>query len=56
MKKGHSKEMYMNVPNGHGIWQVTWTFWFSVGGYTVIVIVDAETRTIAHETPGVRFG
>ena len=55
MKKGHSKEMYLKVPKGHGIWKVVWTFLFYVGGYTVIAIVDAESGRIVHETLGVGF-
>lgn len=56
MNKGHNKDIYLKVPSGHDIWQVTWAFWFLVGGYTVIVIVDAQTRKITYETLGVRFG
>lgn len=55
MKTGHASEMYEKVPQGHGIWEVIWVFtranvWM---GYTVIVIVDAETGTLIHETKGV---
>ena len=57
MKKGHNKEMYARVPEGHGIWQVVWVFTeFPISGYTVIVTVDAETGRIAHETLGIGFG
>jgi len=59
MKKGHAREMYERVPEGHGVWKVHWTFTLSEGlwvGYTVIVVVDAETGTIIHETKGVGFG
>lgn len=59
MKKGHAREIYEKVPDGHGIWKVTWTFTLGEGlmvGYTVIVIVDAETGAIIHETKGVGFG
>jgi len=56
MKNGHNKEMYLKVPEGHGIWQIVWTFTeFPVSGYTVIVIVDAEIGRIAHETVGIGF-
>jgi len=56
MKKGHNKEMYLKVPEGHGIWQIVWTFMgFPVSGYTVIVIVDAEIGRITHETVGIGF-
>jgi len=56
MKKGHNKEMYLKVPEGHGIWQIVWTFRkFPVSGYTVIVIVDAEIGRITHETVGIGF-
>lgn len=59
MKKGHAREMYEKVPEGHGIWKVGWMFLVSEDtfiGYTVIVIIDAETGTIIHETKGVGFG
>jgi len=57
MKKGHARETYEKVPEGHGIWQVIWTFGNGImRGYTVIVIVDAETGAIIHETKGVGFG
>ena len=54
MKTGHASEMYEKVPQGHGIWKVIWVFtranvWM---GYTVIVIVDAETGTLIHEEKG----
>ena len=53
------REKYENVLEGHSIWQVTWwlrTREAPIEGYTVIVIVDAETGTIIHETKGVGFG
>lgn len=57
MKKGHNKELYAKVPEGHSIWHVVWAFTeFPISGYTVIVIVDAETGRIAHETLGIGFG
>lgn len=59
MKKGHAREIYEKVPEGHSIWKVIWTFKPKGGlmtGYTVIVIVDAETGTLIHETKGVGFG
>jgi len=58
MKEGHARDIYEKVPEEHGIWKVTWTF--NPGGlligYTVIVIVDAETGTIVYSTKGVGFG
>jgi nicotinamide mononucleotide adenylyltransferase len=53
------REKYENIPEGHSIWQVTWwlrTKEVSIEGYTVIVIVDAETGTIINETKGIGFG
>jgi len=58
MKKGHAGDIYEKVPEEHSIWKVTWAF--NPGGlmigYTVIVIVDAETGTIVYDTEGVGFG
>lgn len=59
MKKGHAGEMYESVPEGHSIWKVVWTFNPQGGlmiGYTVVVIVDAETGTLVHDTKGVGYG
>lgn len=59
MKRGHAREMYERVPEGHSIWKVVWTFNPQGGlmiGYTVVVIVDAETGTIVHGTKGVGYG
>jgi hypothetical protein len=59
MKQGHDREMYEQVPEGHAIWEVTWTFSPKGGlmiGYTVIVVVDAETGAMAFDTKGLAFG
>ena len=56
LKLGHNRETYAKVPEGHSVWQVVWGIHLGVGGYTVIVIVDAETGKILHETKGVGFG
>ena len=58
MKKGHTREMYEKVPEGHSIWKVIWAFTYGglMVGYTVIVIVDFETGTLIHETKGAGFG
>ncbi|MBX5327351.1 MAG: hypothetical protein ACQXXH_04695 [Candidatus Bathyarchaeia archaeon] len=66
LRKWHSDEIFKNVPRdafweekvpeGHSVWEVIWWFRYGVGGYNVIVIVDAETGTIIHETKGIGFG
>ena len=53
------RDKYENIPEGHSVWQVTWwlrTREASIEGYTIIVIVDAETGIIINETKGVGFG
>lgn len=55
MKQGYDRELYEKVPEGHGIWNVVWGIHKGVGGYLIIVIVDAETGTINHETKGVEL-
>lgn len=57
MKEGHAREVYENVPEGHDIWEVVWTFGYNEkpGGYTVIVIVDSETGAITQEMKGIEF-
>jgi hypothetical protein len=59
MKKGHNRNFCEKVPEGHGIWEVDWTFTVSKEcfiGYITIIIVDAEWGIILHETKGVSFG
>lgn len=56
LKLGHNRKAYEKVPEGHGAWTVVWTIYKDVGGYLIIVIVDAETGIIIHETKGVEFG
>lgn len=56
MKIGHNREIYEHVPEGHGVWDVIWDINKDVGGYFIIVIIDAETGTIIHETKGIEFG
>lgn len=56
MKLGHNKEVYEKVPEGHGAWEVIWGIRKDVGGYLIIVIVDAENGMLVHEEKGVRFG
>lgn len=59
LKLGHNREIYEKVPKGHSVWQVVWWFRYKEGmatGYTVIVIVDAETGTIIHEEKGILYG
>jgi len=55
MKTGHNREIYLRVPEGHDVWQVIWSVHKVVGGYLVIVVVDAETGIIIQETTGVGF-
>lgn len=66
LKKWHSDEIFKNVPRdafweekvreGHSVWEVIWWLRYGVDGHTVIVIVDAETGSIIHETRGVGYG
>lgn len=56
LKTSHLREIFENVPEGHSVWQVIWWFRYSEGlaaGYDIIVIIDAETGTIIHETQGI---
>lgn len=57
LRKWH-KERHRNVPIGHSIWQVVWSFTYkeTIGGHLVIIIVDAEFGTIADEAMGVAYG
>ena len=55
LKLGHNREIFENVPEGHGAWEVVWGINRGGGGYLIIVIVDAETGTVIHETKGVEF-
>jgi len=55
MKLGHNRELYENVPEGHGVWKVIWCIHKDVSSYLIIVIVDAETGIIIHETTGIVF-
>jgi len=55
LQKSHLREIFIGVPEGHAVWEVTWMINKGVGGYLVIVIIDAETGTIIHETMGVAF-
>lgn len=43
------------IPEGHSIWQVVWDVNLGVGGYLVIVIIDAETGSIIHEETGAGY-
>jgi|GEM_PF-3349793 len=56
LRAGHNWELYERVPVGHSVWNVVWWFSYWIGGssgYTVIVIVDAETGIMIHETKGI---
>lgn len=56
LRAGHNRELYERVPVGHSVWNVVWWFSYWIGsssGYTVIVIVDAETGIMIHETKGI---
>ena len=55
MQKSHLQEIFRKVPEEHVVWEVTWMIKKRVGGYLVIVIIDAETGEIIHETMGVAF-
>jgi hypothetical protein len=52
LKKGHNPELYSHVPEGHDIWIIFWEFTVAEyvdPGYSVIVIVDAETGVITYD-------
>lgn len=53
LREGHNKEMYAKVPVGHSVWNVVWSIYKGVGGYVIIVLVDAETGTILHDETGI---
>jgi len=56
LRGGHNWELYERVPVGDSVWKVVWWFSYWIGGssgYTVIVIVDAETGIMIHETKGI---
>ena len=65
LKEWHSNEIFKNVPKdafweekvpeGHSVWEVIWYFKEGVGGYTVVVIVDAKVGVIITEAMGVKF-
>ena len=55
LQKSHLQEIFRKVPEEHVVWEVTWMINKRVGGYLVIVIIDAETGEIIHETMGVAF-
>jgi len=56
LKLGHNREIYEKVPEGHSVWQVVWDINLGVGGYLVIVIINAETGKILHEETGAGYG
>jgi hypothetical protein len=43
------------IPEGHDIWQVIWYINQGVGGYLVIVTIDAQNGVILHEEKGVQL-
>jgi len=65
LKEWHSDEIFENVPKdafweekvpeGHSVWKILWYFSGGIGGYSVIVIVDAEVGTMIHEAKGIKF-
>jgi len=65
LREWHQNEIFKNVskdefweekvPKGHNVWEIIWYFSEGVGGYTIIVIVDAEVGTIINEMKGTRF-
>jgi hypothetical protein len=54
LKHGHNRLLYQEVPQGHSIWEVEWTFLYQEkpGGYIILIIVDAETGIITHQVMG----
>ncbi len=66
LREWHSDKTFKNapkdafweekVPAGHSVWQLIWWFRYpGLGGYNVIVIVDAETASIIYETKGIEI-
>jgi hypothetical protein len=55
LKQGHNREIYENVPEGHGAWELVWGINRGLGGYLIIIIVDAGSRTMIHETKGIEL-
>ena len=65
LREWHQEEIFKNVPKdefweekvpkGRSVWEIIWYFSEGVGGYTIIVIVDAEVGVIITEETGIRF-
>jgi hypothetical protein len=51
--KSYRIEMYAKIPEGHSIWEIVWDISLGVGGYGIIVIVDAEMGMMIHEELGI---
>lgn len=54
-KEGHLHEIFIKVPENHTAWEIIWYISKGVGGYNIIVIVDADTGAIIHEEKGVEL-
>jgi len=65
LREWHQEEIFKNVPKdefweekvpkGHSVWEIIWYFHKGVGGYSIIVIVDAEVGRIITEEKGIKF-
>lgn len=62
LKEWHQDEIFKNVPKdefweespeGHTAWEIVWYIHLGVGGYLIIVIVDAEMGIMIHEELGI---
>jgi len=63
LKEWHQDEILKNVPRdefweekvpeGHTAWEIVWYIHLGVGGYLIIVIVDAEIGIMIHEELGI---
>lgn len=56
LKEWHSDIFWgQKVPEGRSVWEIIWYFSRGIGGYNVIVIVDAEIGAILSEEEGIEF-
>jgi len=65
LREWHQEEIFENaskyefweekVPRGHSVWEIIWYFHEGVGGYSIIVIVDAKVGVIVTEEKGIAF-
>jgi len=63
LREWHQNEIFKNVPKdefweekvpkGHNVWEIIWWISTGIGGYAIIVIVDAEAGVIITEVKGI---